>query len=205
MDSIGRLCFLIMCQFLLVFFLAWEQLTDDEMVLAYAVVPKNNTIVLSRFLCAIFLHISLADELIQGFSIMKFSLNHRWLFRSWVPPFFIGFAQMLVIFLVEGINLMLLITNNTHMDILMNFLALVIISDFDDYFFMTVKKQEIGKLITDGSLPLGGDEPDISLEDILRVRITSSSNARHEVARNLVEEGRPPPREAAPRDQNAII
>ena len=38
----------------------------------------------------------------------------------------------------EIVNLAVLNTNNTIMDILMNFLALVIISDFDDYFFVTV-------------------------------------------------------------------
>lgn len=32
----------------------------------------------------------------------------------------------------------------------MNFLALVIISDFDDYFFLTVQREQIAKLIMDG-------------------------------------------------------
>ena len=36
------------------------------------------------------------------------------------------------------------------MDILMNFLALVIISDFDDYFFLTVADEPLAKLIEEG-------------------------------------------------------
>ena len=40
----------------------------------------------------------------------------------------------LVVF-VEIVNIVILNTNDTVMDILMNFLALVILSDFDDYLF----------------------------------------------------------------------
>ena len=46
--------------------------------------------------------------------------------------------QAFVVLSVELVNLAVLNTNPTIMDILMNFLALVIISDFDDYFFLTV-------------------------------------------------------------------
>ena len=46
--------------------------------------------------------------------------------------------QTFVVLSVELVNLVVLNTNPTIMDILMNFLALVIISDFDDYFFLTV-------------------------------------------------------------------
>ena len=47
--------------------------------------------------------------------------------------------QAFIVLSVELVNLVVLNTNPTIMDILMNFLALVIISDFDDYFFLTVK------------------------------------------------------------------
>ena len=53
------------------------------------------------------------------------------------------------------------------MDIIMNFLALVIISEFDDFFFMTVQKANpMGKLIREGEITLSGGETR-SLEELL--------------------------------------
>ena len=60
------------------------------------------------------------------------------MFRKWRSAFFVGFCQLAVVESVEVVNLAILNTNNTIMDILMNFLALVIIVDFDNYFFQTV-------------------------------------------------------------------
>ena len=53
----------------------------------------------------------------------------------------IGFCQFLVVFVVEIVNLAILTTNNTVMEVIMNFLALVIISEFDDYFLATVENE----------------------------------------------------------------
>ena len=55
---------------------------------------------------------------------------------------------------VELVNLAVLNTNNTIMDILMNFLALVIISDFDDYFFQTVVSDNMAKLVSNGEVEI---------------------------------------------------
>ena len=63
-------------------------------------------------------------------------------------------TQMLVVIVVEVVNLAVLTTNHTIMDIIMNFLALVIIADFDDYFFMTVDKEMMADLMQDGEVQL---------------------------------------------------
>ena len=81
---------LIMCQVLLIVFIFKEAVNEEEMIAAYKEYPKNMEIVLARFLCAIFLHISMADELKQAFTMMKYALNHMWKFRSWKAAFFIG-------------------------------------------------------------------------------------------------------------------
>lgn len=47
----------------------------------------------------------------------------------------VGFCQMTIIYLVELVNIAILLTNNTIIEVIMNFLALVIISEFDDYMF----------------------------------------------------------------------
>ena len=63
-------------------------------------------------------------------------------------------TQMLVVIVVEVVNLAVLTTNHTIMDIIMNFLALVIIADFDDFFFMTVDKEMMADLMQDGEVQL---------------------------------------------------
>ena len=105
----------------------------------YKTPPANMGIVLIRFLCAVFMHITLIGEFEQGMKMMKFANNHWWLFRTWWLAFLVGFVQAFVIISVESINMLTLITNNTIMDIIMNFLALVIIADFDNYFISTVE------------------------------------------------------------------
>ena len=57
-----------------------------------------------------------------------------------------------MVIVVEVVNLAVLTTNHTIMDIIMNFLALVIIADFDDFFFFTVDKEMMAELMQDGEL-----------------------------------------------------
>ena len=65
----------------------------------------------------------------------------------------------MVVIVVEIVNLAILCTNHTILDIIMNFLALVIIAEFDDYFFFTVDKTMMAEMISDKELKLFyGDE-----------------------------------------------
>lgn len=59
----GRQRFLFILQVLLTFYLGREALTSEEMIEAYMRPPSSLMIVLTRFLCAVFLHISLAEEI----------------------------------------------------------------------------------------------------------------------------------------------
>jgi len=106
-------------------------------------------VTLTRFLCAVFLHISLQDETKQGLSMMKYALNHPWKFRDYKSAYYVGFSQLFVVMSVEAVNLLILQTNETIIETIMNFLALVVIAEFDDYFFIPVAKQPYAKLISD--------------------------------------------------------
>ena len=66
------------------------------------------------------------------------------------------------------------------MDIIMNFLALVVVSEFDDMLFTTVLTQRMSKLISDGEVEIDGRK--VVLEDISRIETTTS-----QMARNLIE------------------
>ena len=82
--------------------------------------------------------------------MMKYALNHQWKFVNWSRAFRVGFFQLSVVLTLEIVNLIFMLTNATIAEIIMNFIALLIIADFDDYFFMTVTKTSIGILIKEG-------------------------------------------------------
>ena len=90
----------------------------------------------------------------------------------------------------EIVNLAVLNTNNTIMDILMNFLALVIISDFDDYFFVTVLSDPMAMLVKDKELEMDhrtGDDK-IKLEELLQIEVTTSDRAKYRIEGNKTDE-----------------
>ena len=130
-------------------YLVNEVFYDQEFRDAFFAPPPSFSISFTRFLCAILLHVSLQDEIYQGSKLMKFAANHPWKFRYWLVAWFYGFFQMNMVVFVEIVNIVVLNTNDTVMDILMNFLALVIISDFDDYFFWTVVHHPIAKFVSE--------------------------------------------------------
>ena len=74
--------FLVVCQLLLILFLFREAFSYDSVDL-FKKPATDIDIVMCRFLCAVFMHISLSDELVQSFHMMKYALNHPWKFYSW--------------------------------------------------------------------------------------------------------------------------
>lgn len=183
----GKFRFLILCQLLLLWFLGIEAVTNEDMVAAFKEQPASVQIVIARFLCAVFLHISLTDETKQGFALMKYANNHPWKFRDWSQAYSIGACQTIVVITVEVVNLAILNTNQTIMDIIMNFLALVIIADFDDYFFLTVANEPLSKFIADGTFETHTGK-EVQLDDVLKVQVTSSDAARFRLDDNRLHQ-----------------
>ena len=76
--------------------------------------------------------------------------------------YLVGLSQSLAVIFVETVNLIILLTNHSVLDVIMNFLALVIISEFDDYFFKTVAKEMYGELISEKEIKIYNYDADIS-------------------------------------------
>ena len=124
--------------------------------------PPGLTVVLSRWICALFLHISQSDEVEVSFKIMKYSINHPWKFTHWWGAFNVGLFQFCVLVMVEFVSLMVLLLQDSVLDVLMNFLALTIITEFDDYLFQTLYKDPISDLIKEGEATFGGKKRELS-------------------------------------------
>ena len=131
---------------------------------------------------------------------MKYANNHPWKFRSPNSAYFVGFSQAFVVYAVEIINIMTLLTNNTVKDIIMNFLALMVLSDFDNFLFETptFKNSFVGKFLDEGKFtwkPVsanGETEPDaeevtIELEDTLKKEVTTSNDAKFQMRENRID------------------
>ena len=142
------------------------------MTAAFKQKPDNATTVIARFLCAVFLHITMTDEIRQGFQMMKYANNHWWKFHSWSTAYMVGFSQMIVVVLVEVVNLAILNINQSILDIIMNFMAIVVLAEFDNHFFQTIVKTTVfGKALNDG------DYDGVNLKTLLHIEVTTSQCA----------------------------
>ena len=78
--------------------------------------------------------------------------------------------------------MMVLLLQESVLDVLMNFLALTIITEFDDYMFQTLYDDPISHLIIDGEAVFGGKERKLS--DIVKIETTTSHCARFKIEGN---------------------
>ena len=78
--------------------------------------------------------------------------------------------------------MMVLLLQESVLDVLMNFLALTIITEFDDYLFQTLYDDPISKLIKEGEAEFGGKERKLS--DIIKIETTTSQCARFKIEGN---------------------
>ena len=70
---VGKTRFLFAVQMLLVLFMGLETRYNEDMLEMFKTPPSSLSLVLTRFTCAIFLHISLSNELEQSFLMMKYA------------------------------------------------------------------------------------------------------------------------------------
>ena len=101
--------------------------------------------------------------------MMKYACNHDWKFSNYFIAWLCGFLQVVSVVIVESVNFAALLTNTTILDIIMNFLALVVIADFDNYFFSAVKNDELCDIIV-------GEKP--YDEEFLLIQRTTSKDAK---------------------------
>ena len=59
---------------------------------------------------------------------MKYALNHPWKFEHARLAFSIGLLQTLAVFVLEGVNYIILLIKDTHHEIGLSFLMIVLIS-----------------------------------------------------------------------------
>jgi hypothetical protein len=70
----------------------------------------------------------LQDELKQGLGKMKFAINHAYKFKNFSIAFMAGFMQSSMIFAVEFINILSILSYEDTLNVIICFLGLAVIA-----------------------------------------------------------------------------
>lgn len=96
---------------------------------------------------------------------MKYALNHSYKFKDIKVPFMAGAMQASMIMTCEVVNIFCILSRNTTFDVVISFLGLAVIMNFDNNFYTALGANPDKELLTDPGY-----------EDLLwTIRRTSSS------------------------------
>lgn len=166
----------ILAQLLLSLLLVWDFTEErSELFAKLTQMPTSYWLVTARFICGVILHMNLQEELKSGFFNMKFALNHHYRFDDYKIAFLAGFCQATMIVVVESVNFLTILDSTSVLDIVMNFMALTIVSEFDDIVY--------GSLGDDKGKEVLHDE---RYESLFKITRTTSADSREQCEGNLL-------------------
>ena len=133
-------------------------------------------VIIARFMCGMSLHLFLASELSNALKKMKYACNHYWKFEDYKFAFLAGLLQTITIMAVELVNLLVILMETSIVEIVMNHMAIVVISQFGNFFYMASSEREWKEVITDSKF-----------EKYLMIQTTTSYIARYREPGNEIE------------------
>ena len=96
------------------------------------------------------MHAILIPEYRSAISLMKYSVNHWWKFRNADLAFIVGLSQFFITILIEFTNVyVVVLTSESVIDILADFVVLLAIADFDNQLLEIRPKDYIYKRLTE--------------------------------------------------------
>ena len=142
------------------------------------------TLLISKGICGMILHLAMQSNVDQGNEMMKFALNHSDLFLNYTIAFKIGLTSYLTSLAVETISLLIIWTSESVQDVVFNFIALAVIDQFDQFVYDTLRSESFKKLL----------EEDLQ-KQLLKISFTTSSSALSgemgEASDQVDEDGKP--------------
>lgn len=109
---------------------ALKQIIDQDNF----VEAEGLNIIVTRFLCAIILHINIEGEVRQSLSMLNHSLFFTKRKSRKVPQVMIALMNFYGTFLCEAANVLLLCTINNPQDIIINMIAFMVIAQIQYYY-----------------------------------------------------------------------
>ena len=106
--------------------------------------------------------------------MMKYAVNHPWKFRNVTLAFFSGFLQVSISYIIEISNAYIVLANgDSQFEIIANFVVMLVIAEFDNYFY-TIREDDIVKRIVTDEL----------YEDMFTWEVSTSVDARAKIKEN---------------------
>ena len=82
--------------------------------------------------------------------MMKYAVNHPWKFRNVNLAFSAGILQLLISLIIEVSNIYIVLANGqSQFDIISNFIIMLVLADFDNYFYAVRNFDSVNQLLSD--------------------------------------------------------
>ena len=155
------------------FYQLYETFTEDEWELKddMFLMPWIN-LVICRTILAWYLHMIIDKDIKQGHRFMKYGLNHPWKFRAFCTTYFIGALQSGVALFAEFISIAVLLGTRSYIDAVKDFIALVVVNDFDNMIFGYLQDDNLAKLVVSGEVKVGSIK--LKTSDLLKIETSSA-------------------------------
>lgn len=101
----------------------------------------------ARWICATILHLSIIDSVVGALERMKYVLNHSYIFENSKIAFTITLLEFIITITVEIANICIILTQFTPINIVLNFIAIAIIGQFDEYIYASLRNEPCKKLV----------------------------------------------------------
>ena len=99
--------------------------------------PATFVTALTRIIAGLIMQLMLAKDIKNSMNMMKYCLNHSWKFENPFWAFITVTLQTIMNMFVVILNYWAIQLADNPLDIVMNFLALKVVSEIDDYFYST--------------------------------------------------------------------
>ena len=166
------------CQLVLVFYIDYYMFTDPEQKKLFRE-PVGVVLLFARFICATILHLSLIDDVNNSLNNMKFALNHPYLFQDYSTAYICAFLQFFTTIMTEFANVALILTATDPINCTLNFIALAIIAEFDNFVYEALRNESMKKLL----------DPEVCEKVLVVARTTSKKCKEGEMSKVENEDG----------------
>ena len=122
------------------------QMLTIESYYKFLVYKAPAKIVFCRYVCAIILHITLVDEVKAKLNMMKFVCNHEYKFNKPFLAWCTGLMMIISSIGIEFANILVLCCYGDALDLISNFVSLVIICEFDNFIFSSMQNESYQNL-----------------------------------------------------------
>jgi len=92
----------------------------------------------SKFLCCIVLHVQLQPKVAESLERLKYINRHPYKFDRITIPILISYLKLFIELLNEGISFLICATRWEPVEVVFNYVAIIIISELDEVYYSQI-------------------------------------------------------------------